>query len=176
MPANPLHFSTIAPLYFFRPETFDITALLWSSTLVDLELLYRLLIGEPMRHGLWHSYFFVLTIYPIILSLVLFVMETRFEKTISGVYRAFRFFPRKVRYPLGTIYLSSLVGGVSHIFLDMWVHENSAYVLFPFYEGNPFWIGEWGIIIHGLVVLLSLYTVFLWIKRARTWKNRSKKP
>ncbi len=124
-----------------------------------------------MRHGLWHSYFFVLTIYPIILSLVLYIMETQFEKTILGVYRAFRFFPKKVRYPLGTIYLSSLVGGVSHIFLDMWVHENSAYVLFPFYEGNPFWIGEWSIIIYGLVIFLSIYTVLLWLKHARTWKS-----
>ena len=176
MPANPLHFSTIAPLHFFWAETFDITALLWSSTLVDLELLYRLLIGEPMSHGLWHSYLFVLTIYPVVLSLILFVMENRFEKTILGIYRAFRFFPDKVRYSLRTIYLSSLVGGVSHIFLDMWVHENSAYVLFPFYEGNPFWIGEWDIVIYGLVILLSILTVFLWIKRARTWKSSGRQP
>jgi hypothetical protein len=52
----------------------------------------------------------------------------------------------------------------------MWVHENSSYVLFPFYERNPFWIGEWSIIVFSLVVLLSLYTVFLWIRQltART--------
>jgi len=47
----------------------------------------------------------------------------------------------------------------------MWVHENSPYVLFPFYEENPFWIGEWNIIIFVLISLLSFYTVFLWIKQ-----------
>jgi len=167
MPATPLHFSAIAPLHILRPESFDVTALLCSSTLVDLELLYRLLLGQPMTHGLWHSYFFVLTIYPVMLSLIVYVVERWFDKTIFTVYRLFRFFPKKVRYSLKTIYASCLVGGVSHIFFDMWVHENSSYVLFPFYEGNPFWIGEWSIIVFLLVALLSLYTVFLWIRQLR---------
>jgi hypothetical protein len=35
-----LNFSVILPLYFRRPETSDVAALLFSSTLVDLELLY----------------------------------------------------------------------------------------------------------------------------------------
>jgi len=170
LPPTPLHFLAIAPLHFKRPETFDVTALLCSSTFVDLELLYLLLIGRPMIHGFWHSYFYVLTIYPVVLSLMVYVAERRFDKTILIVYRFFRFFPKKVRYSLKTIYFCCLIGGVSHIFFDMWVHENSSYVLFPFYEGNPFWIGEWSIIVFSLVVLLSLYTVFLWIRQltART--------
>lgn len=151
-----------------RPETFDITALLCSSTFVDLRLFYFLLLTRsPIGHGLWHSYLFVLTIYPVVLSLLVYVAERRFEKTIFGVYRFFRFFPKKVRYSFKTIYLCCLIGGVSHIFFDMWVHENSSYVIFPFYEGNPFWIGEWGIIILVVVGLLSLYTVFLWIRQMR---------
>ncbi|MDH5376523.1 MAG: DUF4184 family protein [Candidatus Bathyarchaeota archaeon] len=170
MPPTPLHFLAIAPLHFKRPETFDVTALLCSSTFVDLELLYLLLTGRPMIHGFWHSYFYVLTIYPVALSLMVYVAERRFDKTILSVYRFFRFFPKKVRYSVKTIYFCCLIGGVSHIFFDMWVHENSSYVLFPFYEGNPFWIGEWSIIVFSLVVLLSLYTVFLWIRQltART--------
>ena len=166
MPATPLHFSAIAPLHFKRPETFDITALLCSSTFVDLRLLYFLLLtGRPVSHGLWHSYFFALTVYPIVLSIIVYATERRFDKTIFSVYRFFRFSPKKVRYSFKTIYFCCLVGGVSHIFFDMCVHENSSYVLFPFYEGNPFWVGEWSIIILVLVSLLSLYTVFLWIRQ-----------
>ncbi len=177
MPANPLHFSAIALLHFKRPETFDITALLCSSTFVDLELLYLLLIGNPMEHGLWHSYLFVLTIYPVVLSLIVYVAERMFNKTIFRVYRFFRFFPKKVKYSFKTIYFCCLIGGVSHIFLDVWSHEISPYVLFPFYEENPFWIGEWSIIIEVLVILLSLYTVFLWIRQIqihrKTYREQS---
>jgi len=168
LPANPLHFLSIAPLVFRRAKTFDITALLYSSTLVDLELLFPLLTGQPPHHGFWHSYFFVLTVYPVALSLVVYTIETRFDRTISNIHRFFRFSPEKVRYPFRTIYFCCLIGGVSHIFSDMWVHEISPYVLFPFYEGNPFWIGEWSTIIHLLVSLLSLYTIFLWIRQLRS--------
>lgn len=171
MPPNPLHFSAVAPLHFKRPETFDITALLFSSTFVDLELLYYFLIGKPMSHGLWHSYFFVLTIYPVVLNLIVYVAERRIEKTIFGVYRVFRFFPKKVKYSFKTIYFCCLVGGISHIFFDMWIHANSPYVLFPFYEENPFWIGKWSIIIDLIVGLLSVYTVFLWIRQMRSRKR-----
>ena len=118
-----------------------------------------------MNHGFWHSYFFVLTIYPVVLGLIVYVAERKYNKTISSVYRFFRFFPKKVNYSLKTIYLCCLIGGISHIFFDMWVHENSPYVLFPFYNENPLWIGEWSIIILVLVSLLSFYTAFLWIRQ-----------
>lgn len=167
MPPTPLHFSAIAPLHFKWPKSFDITALLLSSTLIDLELLVFLLSGEPMIHAFWHSYFFVLTVYPAFLSAAIYFAERGSGKTIRSVYRFFRFFPETTSYPFKTIYISCLVGGASHIFFDMWVHQNSSWVLFPFYEGNPFWIGEWSIIVFGLVTLLSLYTVFLWIRQIR---------
>lgn len=165
MPATLLHFSAIAPLHSKRPEKFDITALIYASTLVDLELLYSFLTENHLNHGLWHSYFFVLTIYPVVLSLVIYLAERSLEKTIFDIYGFFKFFPKKVKYPFKTIYLCCLFGGLSHIFFDMWTHENSPYVLFPFYGKNPFWVGEWSIIIDALVILLSLYTVFLWIKQ-----------
>ncbi|UCH69698.1 MAG: hypothetical protein JSV29_05450, partial [Candidatus Bathyarchaeota archaeon] len=103
MPANPFHFLAIAPLHFRRPENLDITALLFSSTSVDLELLYYFLTEKHMNHGLWHSYFFVLTIYPVVLSLIVYVTERKLDKTIFRVYRFFRFFPKKMRYSFKTI-------------------------------------------------------------------------
>lgn len=167
MPPTPLHFSAIAPLYFRRPKSFDITALLLSSALVDLELLVFLLNGKPMIHAFWHSYLFVLTIYPAVLSAAVYLLEGMIGKKIKSVYNFFGFFPEMTRYPFKAIYASCLVGGASHIFFDMWVHQNSSWVLFPFYEGNPFWIGGWSIIVFGLVTMLSLYTVFLWMKQMR---------
>lgn len=178
MPATPLHFLAIAPLHFKRTKFFDITALLFSSTAVDLELLYLLLIGEPMYHGIWHSYFFVLTILPVAVSLFVFLMERKFLNVLTKVYTFFRFFPRKVKYSFRTIYLSSLIGGISHIFFDMWVHRFSSYVLFPFsiFEAdNPFWIGRYEIMVHIGVALLGLYTVYIWIQRANNLKKKDKK-
>jgi len=165
LPPNPIHFSAIALSHFKRARYFDMMALLFSSTFVDLELLYSWLLGKPMYHGLWHSYLFVLTIYPFVLSIIIYAMERRFEKTISRVYAFFKFFPRKVAYSFNVIFLSCAFGGLSHIFLDMWVHENSNYVLFPFYKGNPFWIGEYSFIIFALVGLLSLYSFILWFRQ-----------
>ena len=165
MPATPLHFLAIVPLHFKRPENFDVTALLCSSTFVDLELVYYFLVENHTSHGFWHSYFFVLTIYPVVLSLIVYVAERRFGKTIFNVYNFFRFFPKKVKYSFKTIYFSCLIGGASHIFFDMWGHEHSPYVLFPFFRENPFWIGDWNIIILVLVIFLSFYAIFLWIKQ-----------
>jgi hypothetical protein len=165
LPISPLHFLAIAPLHFKRPEKFDITALFYSSMSVDLELLYAFLVGGATNHGLWHSYFFVLTIYPVAVSLFVYAIERSLEGTIFGIYRFFKFFPEKVKYSFRTIYFSCLLGGVSHIFFDMWTHQVSSYVLFPFAAQNPFWIGEWSDIIFALVIMLSFYTVFLWIRQ-----------
>ena len=124
-----------------------------------------------MTHGFWHSYFFVLTIYPVVVSLVVYVIERRFERTIFRIYRFFRFYPGKVRYSLKTAYMCCLVGGVSHVFFDMWTHEVSSYVLFPFFVKNPFWVGEWRIVIFVVMILLSFYTVFLWARQMLTHRT-----
>jgi len=167
LPPTPFHFLAAALLHFRRPKNFDIAALLFSSTCVDLELLYLLFVGKPMYHGIWHSYFFVLTVYPAVLSLVLYLAEKRFSKKIKSIYGFFRFFPEKIRYPFGIIYFSCLVGGLSHIFFDMWVHRVSSYLLFPFSifdAENPFWIGRYEVIVHIGVGLLSLYAIYIWIR------------
>ncbi|UCC28423.1 MAG: DUF4184 family protein [Candidatus Bathyarchaeota archaeon] len=165
MPASPLHFLAIAPLHFKRPDKFDMTALFCSSMAVDLELLYAFLVSGSTTHGFWHSYFFVLTIYPIGISLFVYSIERELKGTILGIYRFFRFFPDKVKYSFRTVYFCCLVGGVSHIFFDMWTHSVSSYVLFPFATENPFWIGEWGNVVFALVFLLSSYTIILWMKQ-----------
>lgn len=132
---------------------------------VDLELVLSFLLSGSLAHGVWHSYLFVLTIYPVAVGLFVYALERWFGGTISRVYRFFRFYPEKIRYSFRAIYFCCLVGGVSHIFFDMWTHEVSSYILFPIVVRNPFWIGEWSIVIFALMVLLSFYTAFLWAKQ-----------
>ena len=131
---------------------------------VDLELVLSFLLSGSLTHGVWHSYLFVLTIFPVAVGLFVYAVERWFEGTIFGVYRFFRFYPEKIRYPFRTIYVCCLIGGVSHIFFDMWTHEVSSYILFPLVAENPFWVGEWSIVIFVLMVLLSSFTVFLWVR------------
>ena len=166
MPLTPLHFSAIAPLHFRRPDAFDITALFYSSMAVDLELVLSFLLVGSLTHGVWHSYLFVLTIYPIAVGLFVYAVERWLEGTVFRVYRFFRFYPKRVRYPFRTICLCCLVGGVSHVFFDMWTHEFSSYILFPLVVENPFWIGDWSNVVFAVMVLLSFYTVFLWLRQA----------
>lgn len=158
----------IAPLHFTRAGTFDITALLLSSTFVDLELGYLLLIGQPMYHGVWHSYLFTFTVFPLAVSLIVFITERRFLSTLVNTYRFFRFIPKQVVYNFKNIYLSSLIGGVSHVFLDMWVHRVSPYLFYPsiLNAENPFWLGEFQILVYVGIALLSLCTIYYWITRA----------
>jgi hypothetical protein len=154
-------------LYARRPNVFDVTAFLVSSILVDLELLYSWLAVGSMNHGLWHSFLFVLTIYPAVLSVVLYTIERKLEKAVLRAYGFFRVFPRTIAYPFETVYSSCLIGGVSHVFFDALVHQNSSFVLFPFYGGNPFWIGDWSIIVFAVISLLSVYAIFLWFRHMR---------
>jgi hypothetical protein len=129
-----------------------------------------MVLGRPTVHGIWHSYLFALTIYPAVLSAIVYITEHRFEKTLFRIYHFLRIYPKKVKYSFRLVYLSCLVGGVSHIFLDMWVHNVMPYVLWPFYYGNPFYLGKWSFIVFILVGLLSVYAVYLWIKQMPTHK------
>lgn len=117
---------------------------------------------------MWHSYFFVLIILPLATSLIAYVVEHPLRETLTGAYRVFRFSPKKVTYPFTMIYISSLLGGFSHIFFDMWTHRYSAYILYPltiFNAENPFWIGRYEIVVHTAVLLLSGCTIYWWVKR-----------
>ncbi len=175
MPASLLHFLAVAPLHFKRSRLFDITALFYSSVAVDLEIGYSFLLGGSLGHGMWHSYLFVLTIYPVAVSLFVYAIERWLEGTIFRVYRFSRFYPDKARYPFWTIYLSCLIGGVSHIFFDMWTHPISSYVLFPIVIRNPFWVGDWAsYVIFVLLILISSYTIFLWVEQMRAHRRIQK--
>ena len=168
MPLTPLHGLAVLFLYFKRKRSVDPLALFASATIVDLEPLYYILSGEFLNHHMmWHGYALILTIYPILITFALYVVERFFEKQLLSTYTALRFKPEKVRYSLLSIYLCCLIGGFSHIFFDMFTHESLPYVVYPLVFGNPFYLGPAAVIVELIVVALALYSVYCWVKNAK---------
>lgn len=164
MPLTPLHGLAVFFLYFKNKRRIDPLALLASATLIDLEPLYYILIGESLDHQIWHGFALALTVYPVLIAVTVYSVERLFENKLWSAYTALRIKPPQVKYSLLSIYLCCLVGGFSHIFFDMFTHESMPYVIYPVVFGNPFYIGQASIIVEVTVVALALYSVFCWSK------------
>ncbi len=164
MPVTPLHGLALMFLYFKDRRKFDPLALTVSATFIDLEPLYYLLLGEPIDHRIWHGFATSFTIYPILITIAVFMVERLFEKKLWSTYNAVRLKSNQVRYPPLSIYICSMVGGVSHVFLDMFTHKDMPYVIFPLSNGNPFYIGQASIIVEIAVIVLAFYSCLRWFK------------
>ncbi|MCW4045060.1 MAG: DUF4184 family protein [Candidatus Bathyarchaeota archaeon] len=167
MPLTPIHGLAVMFLYFKNKRSVDPLALFASATIIDLEPLYFTLLGEPFDHRIWHGYALALTVYPLLISLVVYLVERFLEKKLWSTYNVLRLKPAKVRYSLLTIYACCLIGGLSHIFFDMFTHEVMPYVVYPLVFGNPFFLGQASGIVELLVIVLALYSVYCW---SRDWK------
>jgi membrane-bound metal-dependent hydrolase YbcI (DUF457 family) len=106
-------------LYFKDKRRIDPLALAVSTTFIDLEPLYYMLLGEPLDHRVWHGFTLALTIYLILVTIGVCILERLFENKLLAFYKWARLKPVKARYPLRNIYLLSLFGGFSHVVLDM---------------------------------------------------------
>lgn len=168
MPATPLHFLSIAFLNLKRPERFDLVAFFFASGVIDLEPLHLYLTGVVPDHQIWHSYLFVTTVYLAFVSVAVWIAENKFEGVIKKIFSVSQVDASHVKHAPRVIVLSVLIGGVSHVFFDMFTHKEMPYVIFPLLYGNPFWLGSWQILIDSLVVALSLYSVWIW------WNIREK--
>ena len=168
MPLTPVHGLAVLFLYFKNKRGVDPLALVASATIVDLEPLYYILSGEFLNHHMmWHGYALTLTIYPILITLTVYVVERLFEKQLWSTYTALGFKPEKVRYSLLSVYLCCLIGGLSHIFFDMFTHKNMPYVVYPLFFGNPFYLGQASGIVEISVIALALYSVYCWYKNTK---------
>jgi membrane-bound metal-dependent hydrolase YbcI (DUF457 family) len=58
-----------------------------------------------------------------------------------------------------------LIGGLSHVFFDMFTHKDMPYVIFPLTNGNPFYLGQASITAELAVILLTAYSLLQWLKR-----------
>jgi membrane-bound metal-dependent hydrolase YbcI (DUF457 family) len=138
-----------------------------SATIIDLESLYYWLLGDPFNHRIWHSYLFALAIFPVLITLAVYFVKRRFEPKLSSAYGALKLKPPQARYSLSIIYLSCLIGGFSHIFFDMFTHQNLPYVMFPLFYGNPFYLGQARFAVEGLAAGLAVYSVYCWWKMSK---------
>ncbi|MGQ9530543.1 MAG: DUF4184 family protein [Candidatus Bathycorpusculaceae bacterium] len=164
MPVTPLHGISLMFLYFRDKRHFDPLALTVSATFIDLEPLYYLLIGEPLDHRIWHGFTLATTVYPILLTIGVYIAERLLTERLRSAYNFLRLKPNQVRYPLLTIYFCSLLGGFTHVFFDMFTHKDMPYVMYPLAYGNPFYIGNASIIVEIPVIILTVYSLLEWIK------------
>jgi len=167
MPITPLHGLALMFLYFKDKRRIDPLALTVSATFIDFEPLYYFIMGEPLNHRIWHGFLVSLTVYPILITIGVYMIEYFFEERLWSAYNSLQLRPIQVQYPLWSIYLCSLVGGVSHVFFDMFTHENMPYVIYPLANGNPFYIGHASIIVELAVILLAIYSCLLWFKKRK---------
>ena len=163
IPLTPIHILAIMPIYLRFKGRIDPLALLISSTFVDLEPLYLLLIGEPNDHGILHSYFAIL-LFSVLIVFIVFFAERHYENRLWSVYGKLRLNPDRVKYPLLSVYLTFLVGGFSHIFFDMLTHKSLPYVFYPIALGNPFYLGQASIVVDAIVAFVAFGSVFWWLK------------
>ena len=165
MPFTPFHGLALMFLHFRYEKRIDLLAVLVSATFVDLEPLYYMLVGEPIDHRIWHSIPMSLTIYPILITLGVYMIERLFEGRLWLAYGIFRLRPDRVKYTLSGIYICSLIGGFSHVFFDMFTHETMPYAIYPLADGNPFYLGPASIIVEVAVILLAIYSCLRWMRR-----------
>jgi hypothetical protein len=172
MAPNPLHAIVLLPLYFKRPDTFDPAALVISAIAVDLDVVYAYIMGYPSPHLALHSFVTVLTIYPMAISLFIYVLERKIGRRLGRIYSKLRW-GEKVVYPFRTIFACSVLGGLSHMLIDVWTHPVSPFIFWPFayFPHNPLYLGVWSIAVNAFVVLLCAYALYLWACR---WKQAPK--
>jgi len=151
-------------LYFRDKKRIDPLALTISTTFIDIEPLHYTILGEPLDHRVWHGFTLALTVYPILVTIGVYIAERFFEKRLWAVYNWLRLKPVKVKYPLLNIYLLSLFGGFSHIFLDMFTHPEMFWVLYPFAMDNPFYTWQAAVAVEVAVITLSVYSLMCWLK------------
>jgi hypothetical protein len=164
MPITPLHALSLMFLYFRDKKRIDPLALTVSATFIDLEPLYYLLVGETLDHRIWHGFALAITVYPILVTIGVYIVERLFEEKLWSICNVLRLKPKQVQYPLLTVYFCSLLGGFTHVFFDMFTHKDMPYVIYPLAYGNPFYMGNASIIIEITVILLAAYSLLQWIK------------
>ncbi len=169
MPLPPAHALSVLFLFLKNQRFFDPLALLMSATAVDLEPLYYIVVGNALEHQIWHGYFLLLTVYPLLILLAVYAIENFLPNQLWSTYNVLRWKPVQVKYSLFSIYVCCLIGAFSHVFFDMFTHESLPFVIYPFFVGNnPFYIGNASWVVEAAVVVLALYSIYCWIKSAKS--------
>ncbi len=162
------HYLAVSPLQFRFRERVDPVALALSSMLTDIEPLTGFFTGN--YHWVLHSFTGAI-LFSVLLAIIVRFLEKRDSFIIRFFHRVLHLERRE--YGFRSILSTSVFGGVSHVLVDAFTHRNYPYVFFPFKASeNPFWRGfGTGYAVQALMVLLSLYSVYLWVRNALRHKT-----
>jgi hypothetical protein len=112
VPITPLHGLALMFLYFRDKKRIDLLAIVAASTFIDIEPLYYSLVNDPINHKIWHSFLVASTVYPLLISFGVYVVERFLEAKIWLGFEIFKLKPERARYSLPTIYVRRYVHNV----------------------------------------------------------------
>lgn len=122
MPLTPLHLGPGILLGFVFHKRWDIVALALGSVILDVECVYKILTGDYLLHaGFFHTFAGAI-IAGIILGLVLYPFKNK-------TYCFKHWLRIKQKLSFSMIMSGSIIGTVSHIFLDAFIYPEMK----PFY-------------------------------------------
>lgn len=173
MPFTPFHFGAVLWLYYASRKRVDALALGISSIVIDIEPVVKLWLDLPDKHGFFHSYFAVI-ILSVPISLLLWTIQRKAPGFSRSCYELLLLRPPSSRVSFVGIFGASLVGGVSHVFLDSFTHMTFKFTFYPLLlSPNPFWLGI-GVArtVQIAAVVLSIVSLILAVLDARAGRGR----
>lgn len=161
MPFTPFHFGPGVLVKACLPQQFWLTSFMAANVLVDLEVLYYLRQNEPPLHRHWHTYLGG-SVAGITAGVLMFATAWVAVAFLPASWQALKRLrsTRRVRL-LSESLLSGLVGGISHIVLDSFMHHDM-HPFWPLWDGNNL-AGMIGVgALHGALAVSGVFGVLLW--------------
>lgn len=120
MPFNPYHFGAGALAKSIAPKHFSFTPFVVSNVLIDAEPLARMLglLEDTILHGPTHTFPGAVAIAALTLPAVRLWDRTAAALRLTGL--------RPPAVPTWMVLTSALIGTVSHVILDSWMHADMA--------------------------------------------------
>ena len=148
MPFTPYHFGPVLLIGMLVFPTLNITALLISSVILDIEPFIVFMYGfRGPLHGISHTYL-VATLAAVLVAGVVWILREPLNTLMSV-------FDLSQDFSFWSLISASLVGTYSHVLLDSFVYPG----MHPFFPllGNPFF----GLVPAGLVYSICLFSMIL---------------
>lgn len=123
MPVTPYHIGPGILIKSLLQKRFSLIVFIWTQILIDIQPLIVLITGKGSLHGFSHTY----------IGTTLIALFS----SITGIYILRYFFPKKPlnKQLLMIAFISSFIGGYSHILLDSIMH-NDFNPIYPFELNN----------------------------------------
>ncbi len=150
MPFTPFHFGPGLAIKAIEPRRFWLTSFMAANVLIDCEVLYYLSQGERPLHRYLHTYIGGLAIGTLSGVLIYFVVENVIrmfrlqrgvtppetcQRSMSDEEGGSAAVTKRQRRRLIESIAAGMLGGVSHILLDSFMHRDM-HPYWPFAEGN----------------------------------------